>query len=168
LAKKLNCQNTSIVLEEYLLINNVLVAVDGSENSVRALDFALDFAEKYAAKLMILNVSETTAVSAVPQDPSVISADSMVVFSKEIEKIHENILRKAVAHAQETKPNVVLSSKLREGNPASQIIAEAKESACSVIVVGHKGVGKVKEFLGLGGISEKVVHLAPCPVVIVR
>ena len=36
------------------LIGNVLVAVDGSENSERALDFALDFAEKYAAALTSL------------------------------------------------------------------------------------------------------------------
>jgi len=146
----------------------VLVAVDGSENSVRALDFALDLAEKYAASLMILNVSESTAVSTVPQDPSVISAESMVVYSKDIDTIHENILKKAVAYARETRPGVVVSSKLREGNAASQIIAAAKESACGVIVVGHKGVGRVKEFLGLGGISEKVVHTAACPVVVVR
>jgi nucleotide-binding universal stress UspA family protein len=168
LAKKLNCLNTSIVHEEHLVINNVLVAVDGSENSERALDFALDLAEKYAASLTILNVSESTAVSTVPQDPSLISADGMIVFSKDIDKIHENILRKAVIHARESKPNVVVSSKLREGNPAVQIIDEAKEAATSIIVVGHKGVGKVKEFLGLGGISEKVVHTAPCPVVVVR
>jgi nucleotide-binding universal stress UspA family protein len=150
------------------MIKQILVAVDGSENSLRALDFALDLTEKYDASLTILNVSESVALSAVPQDPSAISIERLVTFNKELNKIHENILKKAFLHAKESKPNMSISSKLREGNPAYQIIAEAKESGFDVIVVGHKGVGKVKEFLGLGGISEKVVHNAPCPVIIVR
>ncbi len=41
-----------------MLIRNILVAVDGSENSDRALDFALDIAEKFSSTLLILNVSE--------------------------------------------------------------------------------------------------------------
>ena len=48
------------------MIKQVLVAVDGSENSIRALDFALDLTEKYNAQLTILNVSESVAVNAVP------------------------------------------------------------------------------------------------------
>jgi nucleotide-binding universal stress UspA family protein len=135
------------------MIKQVLVAVDGSENSMRALDFALELTEKYAASLNILNVSESMAVSVVPQDPGAISAESLVTFNKDLNKIHENILKKAVLHAQQSKPNLKVTSKLREGNAAFQIIAEAEDSSCDVIVVGHKGVGKVKEFLGMGGIS---------------
>jgi nucleotide-binding universal stress UspA family protein len=150
------------------MIKKVLVAVDGSENSLKALDFALDMAEKYSAALTILNVSESPSMGTVPQESTTMSGAGMVDFSKNIEKIHQDILTKATAHAKEVKPNIAVVPKLREGNPASQIIAEAKDSAIDVVVVGHKGVGKVKEFLGLGGISEKVVHLAPCPVVIVR
>ena len=150
------------------MINRVLVAVDGSKNSIRALDFALDLTEKYAASLTILNVSESMVIKTVPQDPGAISAESLVTFNKDLNKIHENILKKAVLHAQKSKPNITVTSKLREGNPASQIVAEAKDSRSDVIVVGHKGVGKVKEFLGMGGISEKVVHTAPCHVIVIR
>ena len=51
-----------------MVIKNILVAVDGSENSDRALDFALDLAEKFNASIMILNVSESLALSAVPPE----------------------------------------------------------------------------------------------------
>ena len=149
-------------------MNNILVAVDGSQNATKALDFALEMAEKYGATLTILNVSELSAVASIPQDPISLAPESMVIFSKDLDKIHQEILRKATAYAKETKPNLTVISKLREGEAASQIIAEAKESGCDIVVIGHIGVSKVKEFLGLGGISEKVVHLAPCPVVIVR
>ena len=149
------------------MIRNVLVAVDGSENSDRALDFALDLAEKYGAAVTVLNVSESPAMGAVPFEPTTVSGESMVVFAKDLRRFHEEILSKAVAHAGEVKPNVVVSSKLREGDPALEIVAEAKEAGFDVVVVGHRGLGRVRE-LFLGNISEKVAHLALCPVVIVR
>jgi nucleotide-binding universal stress UspA family protein len=150
------------------LIHQILVAVDGSENATKALDFALDLAEKFGANLTILNVSDSPALGTVPQDQTSLSTESMTMFSKDLTDIHQEILRKAVAHAKEIKPNVVLTSKLREGNPALQIVAEAKEASIDLIVVGHRGVGRVKELFGLGGISDKVAHIAPCNVAIVR
>ena len=56
---------------------------------------------------------------------------------------------------------------LRDGDPAIEIVDVAKDSGFDVIVIGHKGSGMVSERV-LGSISEKVAHLAPCPVVIVR
>jgi nucleotide-binding universal stress UspA family protein len=150
------------------LIGKILVAVDGSQNSDRALDFALDIAEKHGAALMVLNVSETPAIGAVPMEPTAVSGESMVMFGKDLLKIHEEILRKAVAHAKIVKPEISVSTKLREGNPVFEIVSLAKEEGVDLVVVGHQGVGRVKEFFGLGGISEKVAHLAPCSVVIVR
>jgi nucleotide-binding universal stress UspA family protein len=149
------------------LIRNVLVAIDGSENSDRALDFSLDLAEKYGAAVRILNVSESPAMGAVPLEPTTISGESMVVFAKDLQRFHEEILNKAVIHAKEIKPNVVVSSKLREGDPASEIVGESKDEGFDIVVLGHHGLGRVREIF-LGNISEKVAHLAPCPVVIVK
>ena len=149
------------------MIKNVLVAVDGSENSDRALDFALDLAEKYGAAVTAINISESPAMGAVPLEPTTISGESMVIFAKDLRKFHEEILNKAVVHAKMVKPNVVVFSKLREGDPALEIVAEAKEAGFDVVVVGHRGLGRVREIF-LGNISEKVAHLAPCPVIIVR
>jgi nucleotide-binding universal stress UspA family protein len=149
------------------LILNVLIAVDGSENSNRVLDFGLDLAEKYGAVARVLNVSESPAMGAVPLEPATVSGETLALFAKDLQRFHEEILSKAVAHAKEFKPNVVISSRLREGDPALEIVAEAKEAGFDIIVVGHRGLGRVKE-LFLGSISEKVAHLAPCPVVIVR
>jgi nucleotide-binding universal stress UspA family protein len=43
----------------------------------------------------------------------------------------------------------------------------ARDGGFDVVVVGHRGLGRVREMF-LGNISEKVAHLAPCPVIIVR
>jgi nucleotide-binding universal stress UspA family protein len=149
------------------LIRNVLIAVDGSENSDRALDFGLDLAEKYGAAVRVLNVIEPPAMGAIPLEPTSVSGDSMVGFVKDLQRFHEEILSKSVANAKGVKPDMVVSSKLREGDPALEIVAEAKDAGFDVVVIGHHGLGRVRE-LFLGNISEKVAHLAPCPVVIVR
>jgi nucleotide-binding universal stress UspA family protein len=155
-------------VEDKALIGKILVVVDGSENSNRALDFALDIAEKYSASLTVLNVRESPGMGAVPMEPTAVSGESMVMFGKDLLKIHEEILRKAVAHSKIVKPEMKISSKLREGDPASEIVALVKSEGFDLVVVGHEDVGRVKEFFGLGGISEKVVHLAPCSVLIIR
>jgi nucleotide-binding universal stress UspA family protein len=149
------------------VIKNILVAVDCSENSIRALDFALDLAEKYSAAVTVLNVSEAPAMGAVPLEPTTVTGDSMVLFAKDLQRLHEDILSKAVAHAKEVNSEVTVFSKLREGDPALEIVAEAKEASFDIVVVGHRGEGRIREIF-LGNISEKVTHLAPCPVVIVR
>lgn len=167
-AEKLMLLKKHYLLRIEVLIGKILVAVDGSEYSDRALDFALDVAAKYGSALTVLNVSESPAMGAVPMEPTAVSGESMVVFSKDLLKLHEEILNKAVAHVKMVKSEVAVSSRLREGDPALEIVALAKEEGFDLVVIGHKGAGRVKELFGLGGISEKVAHSAPCSVIIVR
>jgi nucleotide-binding universal stress UspA family protein len=149
-----------------MAIRNILVGVDGSENSDRALDFALDIAEKFNASITILNVSEALAMSAVPQESSAYSGSNTAALGKDLWKFHDEILGRSVARAKAVKPNLSISSMLKIGDPALEIVNTAKESGFDVIVIGHRGSGKKKE-LFLGGISEKVAHLTPCPLIIV-
>jgi nucleotide-binding universal stress UspA family protein len=150
------------------LIGKILVAVDGSENSDGGLDFALDLAEKFGSSVTVLSVSELPAMGAVPMEPTAVSGESMVLLGRDLRKLHEEILTKAVAHAKTFKPSVAVSPVLREGDPAIEIVAVAKNEGFDLIVIGHNCAGRVKELFGLGGISEKVAHLAPCSVVIIR
>jgi nucleotide-binding universal stress UspA family protein len=150
-----------------MVIRNILLGVDGSENSDRALDFALDLAEKFNASILILNVSESLAMGAVPGESLVYSGGNTAVFGTDLRKIHDEILSRSVARAKAVKPNLAVSSMLKEGDPALEIVNTAKEGGFDAVVVGHKGLGKMKE-LFLGSISEKVAHLAPCPVIIVK
>ena len=149
-------------------IKKVLVGIDGSQSSEKALDFALDFAEKFDAGVTILNVSESLAVVQGPQEsvtyPGVSNSN---VVAKDLRRIHEEILSKGLERARKLKPNMLVSSMLKEGDPSLEIVSTAKEGGFDAIVLGHKGLGKIQEIL-LGSVSEKVAHLAPCPLVIVR
>lgn len=147
------------------LISKILVAVDGSECSWRALNFALDIAEKFSASMLILNVLELPVFGA-PEEPMGISS-SMIAVVKDLRKAHNDILVNAAEKAATLKPNMKVSTELREGNPASQIATAAKEGSFDIVVLGHGGEGRLKE-LFLGGTSERVAHQARCAVLIVK
>ncbi len=144
----------------YHVISNVLVAVDGSENSIRGLDFALEFAEKYGANLTIINVTESSAAAAY-------AGDGMASIARDLRKFHEEILNKALERAKATHPAVPVSTILREGDASNEIITVANEGNYDVVILGHRGLGKVKGML-LGSISEKVIRSLACTVILVR
>ncbi len=127
----------------------------------------MDFAEKYNASLAIMNVSESAAITAVPYTMGGYTGESMAAVAKDLNKFHETILDKAGAHAKNAKPNLSISLLLKDGNPASQIEATAKEDDFDVVIVGHRGVSKVHG-LFMGSISEKVVHSVPCTVIVIK
>lgn len=141
------------------MIQKVLVAVDGSENSERALDFATLFAEKYGAALTVLNVTELPA--------AVYPNNEMIVVAKDLHKIHKDILSKALARVEATRPALSVSAILRDGEPAVEIVAVSREGEFDVAVLGYRGLGKVQGIL-LGSISAKVARSISCTVIIVK
>lgn len=147
------------------MITKILVAIDGSEHADKALNFALDLAEKYSATVTIINVFQVPTVGYLgePFAYPIVLAD----FSKEVKAVHEKILSKALKRAKELKPNLKISTLLKEGRPSDKIVETAKEGNFDFIVMGHRGLGKVKEFF-LGSVSDRVADEAHCPVLIVK
>ena len=147
------------------MISKILVGFDGSKSSNKALEFALDLAEKYSAKLVILNVFDPPVYGST-EDPLAGSA-GLAGLLKDLRKAHQNILSQGAATAANLKPNVEVSTELREGTPPTEIVAAAQEGSFDIVIVGHGGESRVREMF-LGGTSERVAHLAPCAVLIVK
>lgn len=136
------------------MINRILVPVDGSECAYKAVDLALDLAEKYGADIELLCVIPTTAFAVI--GPS----------EKEMQEHAEKVLEEAL---NRTKPKLGLkiSTKILVGRPADKIVEACKEGNFDLIVLGSRGLGRVKGFL-LGSVADRVADLAQCPVVIVK
>lgn len=147
------------------MIKKILVAIDGSEHADKALEFTLDLAEKYSATVTIINVFQVPMPGYLgePFAYPIALAD----FTKEVKAVHEKILSKALKRAKELKSNLKISTMLKEGRPADEIVETAKEGNFDLIVMGHRGLGKVKEFF-LGSVSDRVADEAHCPVLIVK
>jgi len=93
-----NAYMVNYFTEAVNLIRKVLVAVDGSDNSNRALDFALDFSERYGAALTIINVSKSSTVTVVPPEIAAYSGDNrMGCCGKGYAKVSRRHLKQCIS-----------------------------------------------------------------------
>jgi nucleotide-binding universal stress UspA family protein len=149
-----------------LSLQKILIAFDGSENSQKALEYALDLAEKYSASLQILNVLQIPASYPNPDQP-ISNQEQVSTFIKDLRKSHEETLSNAAKIATTLKPNLNISTTLKEGDPSTLILNTASEGSFDLIVLGHRGYSRIKELL-LGSTTERVAHLAKCAVLIIK
>jgi len=153
------------------MMEKILVAVDGSEHSKKALTYAIELTKKSDGKITIVNVYSTVVPQTQPIDglsTPAMSGTSAALAAKIAEDAKlrgEEILTEAERSAKEL--GVQVEKILREGDAVNEIVAAAKAGNFNLIVVGHRGMSKLREFL-LGGVSEGVSHKSLCPVLIVK
>lgn len=140
------------------MIEKILVPIDGSEHANRALEFALDLAQKYSAEILML-----TVVQYGPFLPEVATTS----YYEQIDAYHKKILSDALEKAKKAIPNLNVSTKLEEGYPADKIIEAAKEGKFDIIVMGRRGQGHLRHTL-LGSVSDRVADNSPCALLIIK
>jgi nucleotide-binding universal stress UspA family protein len=146
------------------MISRILVAMDGSESSVRAYEYASFLAKKCDATLLIVNINDTfERISR--------NIKEFREIAKQIEEEGGTAVTIQVLedYQSRAKDSGIKDVKIirREGNAAAEILLIADEEKVDAIVIGSTGMNTVKEFL-LGGVSHKVIHHAKCLVTLVR
>ncbi|MEJ2243583.1 MAG: universal stress protein [Candidatus Bathyarchaeota archaeon] len=139
------------------VFEKILVPVDGSQGSLNALDKAIKIAKKFDGKITLINVYWISAFRLTPSQ--------LVDYVVEVRKVGEEILAegKKVVRSEE----VPVESIIKEGHIVEEILKTAKEGNYDLIVMGARGISKIKEIL-LGSVSYGVTSHAPCPVLIVK
>jgi nucleotide-binding universal stress UspA family protein len=144
-------------------IKTVLVATDFSEPSVSALEYGRALARTFQGTLHVLHVVQDVII----YGPADIAAG--MVYSdiqREFQDTARRELDKAVRDDDRRELNAQ-SVLLTSSSPASAIAEYAKKSGADVIVIGtHGRTGFTHLFMG--SVAEKVVRIAPCPVLTVR
>jgi nucleotide-binding universal stress UspA family protein len=146
--------------------SKVLVAIDGSEASLDAANYAIDVAKKYNAHLNALTVIDLSK-------PRYLTASFIAAPTyglRELEELKQSAqkwLDKVNALAAEN--NIRLTSQIVEDSvsPANSIINYAENEHIDLIVVGTRGRSSFKRLL-LGSVASKVVTYASCPVMVVK
>jgi nucleotide-binding universal stress UspA family protein len=140
-------------------MKRILVAVDGSEPSLKAARMAADIALRFGAKLMLVHV--------VPK--LLLPPDVYGLTIAEVEKEHrvyaDRLLEKAVAALAE--PGLDVSTAVLYGSPAEAIAEHGAANDAGMIVVGSRGNGAVARMF-LGSTSDRLVHISTRPVLVVH
>jgi len=145
------------------VFKTILVPVDGSENSLKALNLAIDLQKQCKSVLNILSVYQehklwNASVSMVSEDLTGTADGAMEQLAKEVA---ENSKKYAIERGVDN-----LHSFYMGGGPARTILKFSHDHDVDLIILGSRGISDSEKFL-LGSVSHKVTSLAECPVLVV-
>ncbi len=137
------------------MYKHIVVAIDGSENAMRAVEQATEIAKVSPnAKVDLVSVISIDVYSDMVYDPIEAHGDSQrELIAPAIEKLKE----------AGVEPEVVLM----HGRPAEEIIHYLEKSDADLMVIGCRGLNALQEF-AIGSVSHKVIKHAKCPVLVVK
>lgn len=143
------------------MIKKILVPIDFSDYSKKALHYTVKFAKSFDAELFLVYVIEPLVY------PADLSMGQMVIPQSEV-----NLSEKAKSELEELATNEIGDSLkynilIKTGKPFMEVIETASEIDADLIIIathGHTGV----EHLLFGSTAEKIVRKAPCPVLTLR
>jgi nucleotide-binding universal stress UspA family protein len=141
-------------------MKKILVPVDGMETCQKTFETAISLSEKFGSELVVLYVKPVI-------DP--LSHPGYVAL-EEHSDIHIEDIAKDIANKATEKLSAdgrIVHTIVESGDPASIIIDVASREACDMIVMCTHGMGAMKRFF-LGSVTNKVVHHAEVPVLVVR
>jgi nucleotide-binding universal stress UspA family protein len=141
-------------------IRHILVAVDFDSLSERALDYAVDLAERLGAEITVLHTYGLPVLNA-------LDAEYIPSANEAQHKAAEGQKRLDALIAARSSRKVKMTSHLRVGAAAEEIVAQAKELGVDLVVVGTHGRGAIGRAL-LGSVATAVLRDAPVPVLTVR
>lgn len=147
------------------MLKNILVPVDGSVHSLKALELAGDLAEKYDSDLTVLHVrskaiSEDFRAYIEVEYTEKERQDMGAILEKTGKKLIEGLIKKA-------KPARPPKTQVLYGDAASAIIDYVKENKIGAVVMGSRGMSDLKGLL-VGSVSHKVSNLVDCTCIMVK
>lgn len=139
------------------MYTSIIAALDGSEQSIMALEHAQAIAEAFSSRLILVHAFPHTSDLRDAKD-----YDKLVT-----QRTMEGQAIIKAARKRLVKPSIEVEEDLLEGPAAEAILSAASARECDLIVMGSRGMGTLKGVV-FGSVSTKVSHYAPCPVMVVR
>lgn len=137
------------------MFERIAIATDGSDSVSRAVDVALDVAERFDAEVHALSIVDAGEVES---SPEAVREDLREALSTQAAEALESVSERAGER---------VTTAVREGRPAAEITAYARENDIDVVATGTRGRHGENRFL-IGSVAERVVRTCPVPVLTVR
>lgn len=131
-------------------LKQILLCTDFSENSRRALDYAISVAEEYDAELTVMHVVEEAPSPARREEV-------LATATRQLERLIP----------AEKRDNIKLRTAVRMGKPYQRIVEYAREAEIDLVTMGVRGAGALDRAI-FGSTTYRVIQLGPCPVLAVH
>jgi len=155
------------------LFDKILVPLDGSEHSMKALDYAVQIAKKFSGKVTLLNVYSTSVQPIFLPEPTTLGSPGVpLLTAADVSMVVEAAKRagKRILDDGEEKVKagkVPFEKILVEGHPVEEIVREVREHGFDLIVIGARGLSHIREIL-LGSVTDGVIHHVGCPILVIK
>lgn len=149
------------------MFERVAVAVDGSENSMRAANIAIDMAVKNTASLFVIHVIPTTVYTEMSPPGMLTAGSAPVQMFDKAKKEAESFMKQIVDNAE--GQGLKVRAEIIENVPSvvDTLVDYMQEWRVDLAVVGTRGLSGLRKML-LGSVSSALVSRAPCSVLVVR
>jgi nucleotide-binding universal stress UspA family protein len=138
-------------------LKKIMVAVDGSDHSLKATEYAAGLAELGGAEIILVYCRRhLSSILGEPYFQQVV-ADVMEKSNLLLEPFRKMLTEKGISFAD----------RILEGSPGTMIAEAARIENCDMIIMGSRGRSDL-EGLFLGSVVHRVLQSAPCPVLVVR
>lgn len=138
------------------MFKKILLAVDGSEHSFKATEYAISLAKKYEATIDAVNVIEPE-----PVRKAALKMESQSDIEEKQREMLEPIREKL------DEANIIFGTHLLHGEPGPTLLKFADEREVDCIVIGSRGLNPLQTIF-LGSVSTNVAKKSSCPVLIVK
>jgi nucleotide-binding universal stress UspA family protein len=139
------------------VFGKVLVGFDGSPAARKALQVALDLAQRYGAAVTALAVVRPPEFAELEAEVNAALAEARGPLAEAFRW----------ARVEARRAGVSLETRIQAGHPADTLVRVAREEGFDLIVLGRRGLTPVQRWM-LGSVSERVVRYAYCPVMVVQ
>jgi nucleotide-binding universal stress UspA family protein len=146
-----------------IALKKILVPTDFGEAADAALTYARALAQRFHASIEVLHVADDVAAR-------IFAGEMYVGVPAEAQKDIELAARRQLDERlidNDVDPIAITALIVTSAAPAGTIVQHAKDTNVDLIIMGTHGRGAVAHLL-MGSVAERVVRLAPCPVLIVR
>jgi len=153
------------------MYKKVLVALDGSEPSNHALEQAVEIADRFNAKLVMIAVVQRVMIPIFPDEGfggvPLSAAKDMAQYQDKMRVVYQTVLDDAQEKIKEEHPDLEVEAILKEGRPSGTITEYAENDEVDLIVMGSRGIGGYTGWI-LGSTSRRVVDSCTKPILIVK
>ncbi|HLV80194.1 MAG TPA: universal stress protein [Chthonomonadaceae bacterium] len=147
------------------MFTHILLASDGSEHALKAARAAAEIARRFNARLTLLCVFDPPATLADVAAGQPEPAEDTNVLMQHAEHVLDAASRRTEKALEAA--GTPYETRCETGHPVNVIVSVAARERVDLIVMGSRGLGRFESFL-LGSVSERVLHHATCPVLIVK
>ncbi len=141
-----------------MIFQKILVPLDGSVHSGRALEASIELAKKHGSKVSLFTVYSLTGAAGPGRE----------TYLMMVERARDSCRRiLAEAEAKVKSEGIEVDTQFKEGDAVQEIVKKSKEGEFDLIVMGARGLSTIKKIL-IGSVSEGVIKRASCPVLIVK